>query len=272
MLCEDAIDHGGGIELGINDSFADAIQLWSAVFSSLGSFAHQVASALQLHQTLTFTAKPHALKTLQQPAALAASAALATESPPETTTTSGSASDSSSPLQQPQTTGPPEAISDQTTQSPFVKSPDLSPKSAVFSPQTLALATPPSAFVTQAQFNAALSTLGASVRQLLAKTNTNPVPEYIGGDGNNLNPYAAASNIGQLSNVTITNANLTASEIPTGTPVRRSIRDNVGNSRPATAPGPATGSPRRRRWMRREARVACVLRCTKIVESCDVGH
>jgi hypothetical protein len=107
---------------GINDPFADAIQLWSAVFSSLDTFAHQIASALQLHQTLTFTAKPHAPKNLQQPATLAASAALATESPPETATTSGSASDASSTPQQPQTTGPPGALSDQTTHSPFVKS------------------------------------------------------------------------------------------------------------------------------------------------------
>ena len=62
-----------------------------------------------------------------------------------------------------------------------------------------------------------MSALGASVQQLLAKTNPNPVPEYVGGDGNNADPYAAVSNIGQLSNVTITNSTitgLTAGEIP----------------------------------------------------------
>jgi hypothetical protein len=57
-----------------------------------------------------------------------------------------------------------------------------------------------------------MSTLGASVQQLLAKTETNPFPECVGGDGNSADPYAAASGIGQLSGVTITNANLTASE------------------------------------------------------------
>jgi hypothetical protein len=214
---------------GINDPFADAIQLWSAVLSSIDSLANQIASALQLHQTLTFTAKPHAAKNLQQPVALAASAALATQSPPEIATTSGSASDASITPQQPQTTGPPEPTSDQTTQSPFVKSAVSGPlaKSPEFSQsqasnQALA-ATPTSAlqaeagFVTQTQFNAAMSALGRSVRQLLAQSNPNPFPEYVGGDGNNLNPYAAASAIDNLSNVIITNptiTGLTASEIP----------------------------------------------------------
>jgi hypothetical protein len=69
-------------------------------------------------------------------------------------------------------------------------------------------------FVTQNQFNTAISALGASVQQLLAKSNTNPLPEYVAADGNNADPYAAASAIDNLSNVTITNSNLTASEIP----------------------------------------------------------
>jgi hypothetical protein len=209
--------------LGINDPFADALQLWSAVLSSIDSLANQIASALQLHQALTFntTPKPHAPKNLQQPAALAASAALATQSPPETATTSGSSAIVSVPPQQPQTTGPPEAISDQTTQSPFVKSADFSPNSPAFSQPAASnpalAAAPPSAFVTQAQFNAGMSVLGSSVQQLLAKTDPHPFPESVGADGNNLNPYAAASNIGQLSNVTITNPTITglsAGEIP----------------------------------------------------------
>ena len=202
---------------GINDPFADAIQLWSALFSSIDSLAHQIASALQLHQTLTFsrTANPHAPKNLQQPVALAASAALATQSPSESATTSGSASDAAITPQQPQTTNPPEATSDQTTQSPFVKQAEFSPKSPNFFPPSSA--TPQSAFVTQAQFNAAMSALGASVQQLLAKTNTNPLPEFVGGDGNNLNPYAAASAINNLSGVTIANptiSGLSAGDIP----------------------------------------------------------
>jgi hypothetical protein len=59
-------------------------------------------------------------------------------------------------------------------------------------------------FVTQTQFNTAMSALGASVAHLLAQSNPSPFPENVGGNGNNLNPYAAASNIGQLSSITIT--------------------------------------------------------------------
>jgi hypothetical protein len=88
---------------GINDPITEAVQLWTAMLSSIDSLAHQLASALQLHQTLTAT--PHAPNNPQQPAALAASAALATQPLPETATTSENG-----------------ATSDQTTQSPFVKS------------------------------------------------------------------------------------------------------------------------------------------------------
>jgi hypothetical protein len=165
---------------GINDPFADAIQLWSAVFSSIDSLAQRLASALQLHQTLTFTAKPHAPKNLQQPAALAASAALATQSPPETATTSGSASAASITSQQPQTTGPLEATFDQTTQSPFVKSPDFSPIVSA-SPQTLAAA-PASASVNQQVLNAKLlefdNTLAAEILAVSSANSTAIIGAY----------------------------------------------------------------------------------------------
>jgi hypothetical protein len=160
---------------GRNDPFVDALQLWTTVFTSIDSLAHQLSSALQLHQAST--AKPHAPKTLQQPAALAAAAALATAFPPETATTSASQPETTiTSQQQPASNSPEEATSYQTTQSPFVKS-------AEFSPQPTISATPATNFVTQAQFNAALSLLGASVQQLLAKTDTNPFPEYVGADG-----------------------------------------------------------------------------------------
>jgi hypothetical protein len=53
---------------GIDRPFTDAIQLWSAALSSIESLAHQLASALQPQQALTFnaTAKPHAPKTLRR--------------------------------------------------------------------------------------------------------------------------------------------------------------------------------------------------------------
>lgn len=43
---------------GINDPFADAIQLWSAVLSSIESIAYQLASALKPHQTLMVEQNP----------------------------------------------------------------------------------------------------------------------------------------------------------------------------------------------------------------------
>jgi hypothetical protein len=204
---------------GINDPFTDAIQLWSAVLGSVSSLAHELAAALQLPHAVATTGmiKPHAQKTLQQPAALAASAALAIEPTPETATTFGSASNTSSNPTGPQTTGPPEATSDQTTQSPFVKSAVSAPlensQVSPASPQPLAVETPTSDFVTQDQFNAAISALAASVQQLLAESNTNPFPENVGGDGNNANPYAAASAISQLSNVTISNPVITGGTV-----------------------------------------------------------
>jgi hypothetical protein len=60
-----------------------------------------------------------------------------------------------------------------------------------------------------------MSALGTSVRQLLTESNSNSFPEYIAANGNSAYPYAAENSINNLSNVTITDANLTASEIPT---------------------------------------------------------
>ena len=214
---------------GINDPFTDAIQLWSAVFSSIdiARQSNRVGAATPPNADIQRTAKPHAPKNLQQPAALAASAALATQSPPETATTSGSASDASTLRNNRKPQAHPKQLltrqhnrhlSSRQYQHPCIKPDNTIPICQVpeFSPQR-SPQQPASAFVTQAQFNAAMSALGASVQQLLAKTNPNPVPEYVGGDGNNADPYAAVSNIGQLSNVTITNptiTGLTAGEIP----------------------------------------------------------
>jgi hypothetical protein len=209
----------------INDPFTDAIRLWSAVIASIESLAHELASALQLHQALPST--PHAPSNLQQPAALAAAAALATQSPSEMATTSGSASNGATTPQQPQSTGPSAAISYQTTQSPFVKSAELSSappvKSAVFSPQppasnsALASALPAQAgFITQDQFNAGLATLSISLRQQIAESASNPV---VSGPGAPLSveAFGPSQRIDQLNNVTITNPTITglsAAEIP----------------------------------------------------------
>ena len=166
--------HAETASVPIGDPFTDTIQLWSAVLGSIEIFAHELAEALQPQSSLSTnnSPKPHAPRNLQQPATLAASAALATEPPPETATTSGSASGTAIAEQQPQSRSPPEGTQNQTTISPFVKSPLKSAVSAIRS----APAFDASAFVTQAQFNTAMSALGASVQQLLSISNPAPPP------------------------------------------------------------------------------------------------
>src|ERR1700674_5905129 len=70
--------------LTINDPFTDAIQLWSAVLTSIESLANQLAAAFQPQPPLTAnnSPKPHIPKNLTPPS-LAAAAALATQPPPE---------------------------------------------------------------------------------------------------------------------------------------------------------------------------------------------
>jgi LysM repeat protein len=117
----------------------------------------------------------------------------------------------------------PDATYDQTTLSENVKSAELiqttshQPQSNTSQPATSLLPEPAfdtSNFVTRDQFNAAMAVLGSSVQQLLAVSRSIPLPQYVAADGNPIVPYAAENNISNLSNVTITNANLTAAGIP----------------------------------------------------------
>jgi hypothetical protein len=186
--------------VGINDPFTDTLQLWSALLNVIDSVAYQLGAGLQSQSSWTFDRSPQQQTPKTVRPSFAASAVLATQSLPETATTSGSASNPPTNPKQP----------------PAKSLPETSLPTIYASP-TFAAATATSAFVTQDQFNNALSVLGASVQQLLARTNTNPVPEYVAGGGNATNPYAAASAINQLSNVTITNPTITglsASAIP----------------------------------------------------------
>ena len=69
-------------------------------------------------------------------------------------------------------------------------------------------------FVTQNELTSQLQAFSDTLAAKFNTTATSSVPESVLGDGNPLVPYAAVSAIDNLSNVTITNANLTASEIP----------------------------------------------------------
>jgi hypothetical protein len=165
-----------------------------SIFIAVLSFLHLVPQP-----TTTPTAPP-------QVAAVAN--AVATAFPPESATTSGSASNGSiTSEQQPTSNSPEEANSYQTTQSPFVKSPDFSPKSAVSSNPALSPPTPASAFVTQDQFNAGLSALGDSLRQVIYQNVS--VPNSPIGTGGIVNEIAGTNKIDQLDNVTITNPTIT---------------------------------------------------------------
>src|ERR1700730_16623528 len=63
--------------LTINDPFTDAIQLWSAVLTSIESLAQQLAAVLQPSLTANNPPKPPVPKNLAPPS-LAAAAALGT--------------------------------------------------------------------------------------------------------------------------------------------------------------------------------------------------
>ena len=187
----------------INDPFTDAIQLWGEVLTSLNSFAHDLAAGFASPQTLTDTSpqKLHVQNTLTPPP-LAAAAALATEVVSKNAAPAAGSADTSIAPQKPQSRSPPKVAS-----IPMTITPPAPAESA-------------RAFVTQEQFDAALSVLGSSVRQLLAAQTFNAAasPPLGGGSSNTI---AAANAINNLSNVTISNptfqggiSGLSASDIP----------------------------------------------------------
>ena len=184
----------------INDPFTDTIQLWSSVINSIEFAAHELATALIPNS------QPPAHNSPSQPPVSTTLAAAAAGSFEEGATSAETDIATSTSPSSPQS-----ATSYQTTQPPSVKSAELSAPS---DPASLFNA---SNFVTKSQFSAAMSTLGTSVARLLAPPSTMPLPQSVAADGNATNPYAAASDIGTLSNVTIINptiSGLSASEIP----------------------------------------------------------
>jgi hypothetical protein len=197
----------------IGDPYTDTLQLWSNIITTVEALAHDLATSLISNQSQAASSNgEHPQRRLPSDIAQSAAAALATPSNPDNAPTSASQSHTTITSQQPPASNSPtEATSDQTTDSQNVKSAISAPTNAT----TGALIAPSDTnFVTQSQFNSALSQLGASVRQLLTETNAAPIPQNIAADGNSAYPYAAANAINNLSNVTITNANLTVSEIP----------------------------------------------------------
>jgi hypothetical protein len=218
----------------IGDPYTDTLQLWSSIAWSI-EYVVQEAAAATHGFALSLRSLATSVSNLQgQTSSQTAAAALATPSNPDATTTSANPFDTAITSQQPPASNSPEeATSDQTTLSQNVKSATLEPsnpnKSAISAPPNattgaltatspLAVSgtflSPTSNFVTQDELTTQLLLLANALTAKFSAPATSPVPQYIAAGGNSENPFAAENAINYLSNVTITNANLTASEIP----------------------------------------------------------
>jgi hypothetical protein len=194
------VAHADSVAVPIGDPYTDTLQLWSEIAATGQIVAHDLAALFQPQQFATSQTpqRPHTPK--QLPVALTASAATAVSSLPQTETPEENDTNDSGAASSPQSRSPPTA----------------GPSSVIYRVvQTPAFDA--TAFVTHDQFNAAMAALGSSVQQLLAVSQSTPLPQYVAADGNAAIPYAAENNITNLSNVTITNPNisgLSASDIP----------------------------------------------------------
>jgi trimeric autotransporter adhesin len=182
----------------INDPVTDTVQLWSAVANVISSFAQELSTTVEQHFSAAYKA-PNASRApqiLKSPVVAAAIAATTRAAPLQTVTSSRSAPGAVVATKRLPSRSPPIPLASASSKTP---------------PNVVS---PASAFVTQNQFNAAISALGNSVRQLIAESSSNPV---VSGYGAPLSAeaFAPSQQIGQLYGVTITNANLSASEIPT---------------------------------------------------------
>jgi hypothetical protein len=180
----------------IGDPYTDTIQLWSSIVSSIehivqeASYSAQSAlSALQHPASAPPQVKPPDATSPQQTASLAEAVA-------SFETTSATTSTETEPV----------ATSHQTTNQQNVESaPHQAPTnpSATQEPASPTPAFDTSAFVTQPELAAQLLQLSTSLNSQIDSSQFLTVPGW-----------AASQQIGQLNGTTITNANLTASEIP----------------------------------------------------------
>ena len=205
----------------LNDPFTDALQLWSEVVASINSFANQLTAALGQQPALAPASHhPRASVAVLPPSHPRSQTAAAA-----TPFADSNAATSSSGVQL--------ATSHDATLSPFVKSAAFStPGAPAASETSAALSTsgtspvsptesspaPDPNLVTKSDLQGLLTAFGNAVSllpSLISQPTSASIPQSVAADGNNADPYAAASAIDNLSNVTISNANLTASEIPT---------------------------------------------------------
>jgi hypothetical protein len=190
------VAHADSVAVPINDPLTDTLQLWTTVANSIASLAQDFALLFEGRQFAAAKASNYQHAPKQLPAAMAASAALGVASVPVSTTPAANDEFAATATTSPQSRSPPA---------------DLSP---VIYRVVQVPAFDASTFVTRNQFDSAMAALGSSVQQLLAVNQSTHLPQYVAADGNAAIPYAAENNITNLSGVTLTNANLTASEIP----------------------------------------------------------
>jgi hypothetical protein len=185
-------------------------------WSFLAGLLAVIFSVFGVHQAVTYRAPA-----VPPPSAIAAAAALATQSQPGIATSLAAPNPAATSSET--ATG---ATSYQATNSQNVKLAELasaerSPaNSLTASPETASVLSDPapasnaSNFVTQDELSQQLLQLSNDLTAKFNSATAPNVPENVAAGGNAEVPYAAVSNIGNLSGVTVTNANLTASEIP----------------------------------------------------------
>jgi len=196
----------------IGDPYTDTLQLWSNIIATVEALANDLAISLTSNQSQTASTNG---QHLPSPTAQSAAAALATPSNSDSATPTANQKPSAT-SSEPATN----ATSDQTTNSSNVKSAYSEPSGSQ-NVATAILSDPPtefnataSNFITQDELTAQLQQLSNALTAKFSAPTASFVPQYVAAGGNNENPFAATNAINNLSNVTITNANLTASEIP----------------------------------------------------------
>ena len=182
------IAHAQTSPVPIGNPATDTLQLWEAIASAIENIADEtMAAAGHVASAVQGLATPHTSQPSAQSASPATAVALFQETQEATST----------PL-------PPAAQT--STSNPSTPQPIIE---RITQYEPLA----PSGFVTQDELASQLQQLSNA---LAAKIDTAPapslLPQNVAADGNPDIPYAAENAINNLSNVTISNANLTASE------------------------------------------------------------
>lgn len=193
--------HADTIAAPIGNPYTDTIQLWSRIADSVNYIAQETATAAhgavsvaeQLTKSLGQTYPPVARANSQQQTASLAEAVVSFETPTTTsvqTAATTATTDGTSTFQSP---GSPQAISASSTNLPTLP---LSNPTPAFNSGT---------FVTQDELTQQLLALSSVLTSTLNANSASALT---------VPAWAPSQAIDQLNNVTITNANLTASEIP----------------------------------------------------------